>query len=60
MIRRVKESISVPLIVGGGIREPEQARLACQAGADVVVVGNALEKDPSGYYAMARAIHQSS
>ncbi len=59
MIRQVKESISVPLIVGGGIREPEQARHACQAGADVVVVGNALENDPSGYLEMARAIHQS-
>ena len=35
-----------PLIVGGGINTPDQALLAFQAGADVIVVGNALEKDP--------------
>ncbi len=46
MIRKVSENISVPLIVGGGIRSAAQAEETCMAGADIVVVGNALEKDP--------------
>ncbi|HNX87269.1 MAG TPA: geranylgeranylglyceryl/heptaprenylglyceryl phosphate synthase [Bacteroidales bacterium] len=46
MIHAVKSHIAVPLIVGGGINTPDQALLAFQAGADVIVVGNALEKDP--------------
>ncbi len=46
MIKAVRENITVPLFVGGGIRTPEQARAACDAGADIVVVGNAIEKSP--------------
>ncbi|MCB0569106.1 MAG: geranylgeranylglyceryl/heptaprenylglyceryl phosphate synthase [Phaeodactylibacter sp.] len=45
MIRRVSNEISVPLLTGGGIRTPELARQAAHAGADVVVVGNAIERD---------------
>jgi phosphoglycerol geranylgeranyltransferase len=45
MISSVKEQISVPLIVGGGIRTPEIALESCKAGADVIVVGTAIEKD---------------
>jgi putative glycerol-1-phosphate prenyltransferase len=45
LIREVKHNISVLLFVGGGIRTPEAARAAAQAGADIVVVGNAIEKD---------------
>ncbi|MCD4680660.1 MAG: geranylgeranylglyceryl/heptaprenylglyceryl phosphate synthase [Bacteroidales bacterium] len=45
MIRKVKESISVPLIIGGGIDSPEKAKICCEAGADIVVVGNAIEKN---------------
>lgn len=46
MIRAVKDSISIPLIVGGGIRSIEQAELAWEAGADVVVIGTVIEKSP--------------
>jgi putative glycerol-1-phosphate prenyltransferase len=35
----------VPLIVGGGITTPEKAKQNCDAGADIIVVGNAIEKD---------------
>ncbi|HEB84099.1 MAG TPA: geranylgeranylglyceryl/heptaprenylglyceryl phosphate synthase [Bacteroidetes bacterium] len=42
-IRLSRHSIGVPLIVGGGIRDPETASGIAEAGADVVVVGNALE-----------------
>jgi len=46
MIQQVKKEISVPLIVGGGISDPEKARKALKAGADVIVIGNAIEKNP--------------
>jgi phosphoglycerol geranylgeranyltransferase len=45
MIAKVKQNISIPLIVGGGIRTPEQAHDVCCAGADIVVVGNAIEEN---------------
>lgn len=47
MINRIKKNIQIPLIVGGGIRTSDQARKAYKAGADIVVVGNAIEKDLS-------------
>jgi len=46
MIARVKECISSPLFVGGGIRSMKDAETAYAAGADILVVGNAIEKDP--------------
>lgn len=59
MIRKVAENTQIPLIVGGGITDPEKAYLNCKAGADVIVVGNAIEKDPNLIKEMANAIHQS-
>jgi putative glycerol-1-phosphate prenyltransferase len=47
VIEKVKDSVSVPLIIGGGITTAAKARDALKAGADLIVVGNALEKDPS-------------
>jgi putative glycerol-1-phosphate prenyltransferase len=46
MIRQVKDSILLPLIIGGGITTADLARKAFDAGADLVVVGNAIENDP--------------
>lgn len=60
MIREVKSQISGPLFVGGGIRTPEQAVETCKAGADVVVVGNAIEENPNLVKAMSDAIHSLS
>lgn len=60
MIRSVREKISVPLIIGGGITTPEKAMLNCQAGADIIVIGNAIEKDPLLVRQMADAIHRVS
>lgn len=57
MIKSVAESIEAPLIVGGGIIHPEKAYLNCKAGADVIVVGNAIEKDASLIREMSDAIH---
>jgi putative glycerol-1-phosphate prenyltransferase len=57
MIATVAKNIEVPLIVGGGIRDAEKAYLNCKAGADVIVVGNAIEKESSLIAEMAAAIH---
>jgi putative glycerol-1-phosphate prenyltransferase len=46
MVRITRNHVSTPLIVGGGVRSPEQALELWKSGADVVVVGNAIEKDP--------------
>lgn len=43
IIRAVKDVISLPLIVGGGLRSREAVELAWESGADMVVIGNALE-----------------
>ena len=59
MIQKVASCIHVPLIVGGGITTPEKAVANCNAGADVIVVGNAIEKDASLIKAIAAAIHAS-
>jgi phosphoglycerol geranylgeranyltransferase len=57
MINVVARQIEVPLIIGGGITTPEKAYLNCKAGADVIVVGNAIEKDPGLIQEMSAAIH---
>jgi len=57
MIDAVSSAINIPLIVGGGIRTPEKALANVQAGADVVVVGDAIEKDPQLVTEMAAAVH---
>ena len=45
MIEQVKRSIKVPLIVGGGINTSEKAETAFLAGADLLVLGTAIEKN---------------
>lgn len=57
MVQKVSSHIEAPLIIGGGIIEPEKAYHNCKAGADVIVVGNAIEKDASLIKEMAAAIH---
>ena len=57
MIEKVAACIEVPLIIGGGITDPEKAYLNCKAGADIIVVGNAIEKDASLIMEMASAVH---
>jgi len=58
MIRRVSDNIAVPLIVGGGIKTPEKAAANCAAGADVIVVGNAIEKNISLLREISAAVHK--
>jgi len=59
MINAVSTAIDIPLIVGGGIRTPEKAFENVKAGADVIVVGNAIEKDPQLIVDMAAAVHEA-
>src|ERR1043166_1211575 len=47
MIEKVASHIETPLIVGGGITNAEKAYRNCRSGADIIVVGNAIEKDAS-------------
>ncbi len=46
MIQTLSAELSIPLIVGGGIKTTEQLKQAFDAGADLVVVGNAFETNP--------------
>ncbi len=57
MIAAVRTNVSLPIIVGGGIRDAATARALCQAGADVLVVGTAFEEDPERIFAMSGAVH---
>ncbi len=57
MIKEVAKHIQIPLVVGGGITTPEKAKENCIAGADIIVVGNAAEKDPELITAISNAIH---
>lgn len=60
MIREVKRNISLPLIVGGGIRSGEMAEEICKAGADIIVVGNVLEKEPESLLEISLAVHANN
>ena len=57
MITAVSQNLNIPLIVGGGMRTPERAAANAKAGADIIVVGNALEKDPNLVLDIAQAVH---
>ena len=46
MIHAVKNEVQLPLIVGGGIKTGKDAAAILEAGADIIVIGNALEKNP--------------
>ncbi len=57
MVSSVRKNISIPLVVGGGVRTARKAVALCRAGADIIVTGNALEKDRSLVRKIADAIH---
>jgi phosphoglycerol geranylgeranyltransferase len=59
MVELVSENCSVPLIAGGGIKTADKAASLCRAGADMIVVGTAIEKDSSLIHSISRAIHSS-
>lgn len=57
MIREVRRQVSIPIIVGGGIKTPEQAREAALAGADLIVIGNAIQDEQADIYDFSTAVH---
>lgn len=56
IIEAVRHNTNIPIIVGGGIRTPEQVNAAKQAGASMVVVGNVIEYDRSLLEQLARVL----
>tara|TARA_Y100001968_G_C19360803_1_gene719679 strand:+ start:507 stop:1244 length:738 start_codon:yes stop_codon:yes gene_type:complete len=57
VIKAVRDAIDLPIIVGGGIKTPEKARDAVEAGASIIVTGNILEEDDNCVQEFADAIH---
>ncbi len=55
MIATVSSQIEIPLFVGGGICTPEKVHENCEAGANIIVVGNAIERDSTLIKEMAAA-----
>jgi len=58
IISAVSKVTNIPVVVGGGIRTPEQAAKSCAAGADIIVAGNAFERDPELMIDIAQAVHE--
>ncbi len=57
VVKKAAGELNVPLIVGGGIRDPHTAQALCNAGADLIVIGNALEKEPELLTDLSIAVH---
>jgi len=57
MIASVSNNINIPLIVGGGIKTPEQIENILDSGADMVVVGTALEVDNELIFDLSATVH---
>lgn len=57
LIKAVRENTSLPLIVGGGIASAASAEEISEAGADIIVVGNTLEKEPELMMEISLAVH---
>jgi phosphoglycerol geranylgeranyltransferase len=57
LVREVKRCTGIPIIVGGGIRTPRQVREISRAGADMIVVGNIVEKDANLLSSLVNAMY---
>ena len=60
MIRMIGSQTTIPLIAGGGIRTPEKVYSNCRAGANLIIAGNAIEKDPQLIKEMAAAVRDAN
>jgi phosphoglycerol geranylgeranyltransferase len=58
MIAAVRKATDTPLIVGGGITSGGAALQALEAGADVIVVGNGIERDPDLLVQVAKVVNE--
>lgn len=59
VIREVKNNTTIPLIVGGGIDTADKAEQILAAGADIIVVGTAVEKKISNLDAIIKGVKQN-
>ena len=60
IISLVKEILTIPLIIGGGIQTVHQLTTAYSAGADLVVIGTAFEKDPTFFNIIKKdSVHEN-
>ncbi len=59
LIKAVRQAVEIPLIVGGGLRQIPQSIAALQAGADMVVVGTAIEQNPDSLQAFSAALRST-
>lgn len=57
LIAAVRNAVRLPIIVGGGLRSEAGVRAALEAGADIVVVGNAAENDPNLIAQLSQVVH---
>ena len=55
LIRAARKATKDPLFVGGGVRDEDAVRAARDAGADLIVVGTALERGHRDVAGLARA-----
>jgi len=58
MISAVRSTIDIPLIVGGGIQTPDKIEENLHAGADIIVIGDAIEKNASLLPEFAKVFHR--
>lgn len=58
MVEAVGETVDIPIIVGGGVRDPETAHVLCEAGADIIVVGTRVENDVHSLHELTAAVHE--
>jgi len=60
IISLVKKNLTIPLIIGGGIQTVHQLKTAYAAGADLVVIGTAFEKDPAFFNIIKKeSVHEN-
>ena len=59
MIRKISKACSLPMVIGGGIRTPEDARKKVEAGASFIVTGTIIEENSHGRLIreFAEAVH---
>ncbi len=57
IVKSVRESISIPLIAGGGIKDVSVVESLCESGADIIVTGTAFEKDAGLIKAFSDTVH---
>ena len=59
VVKKVADEISIGLIVGGGIRTPEDANSIVNSGASFVVIGSAIEKSAELMEEFSSSIHSN-